>query len=483
MSPWISIRFLQTQSDERLLAAARDGHEQAFEALVHRYRRPLLRYCRRMLLPEAAADDAVQQGLLKAWLALQQGTEVREARAWLYRVVHNAAVDALRSSRYDHEQLSDSLHGATAPYSDVERRIAVRQALAGLAALPELQRAALLRTAIEGHSHEEVAAALGLSDDSVRGLVYRARATLRASATAITPTAVVAWLADAGRRTVPLAERLGAAGAGGGSDAGGALLKGGVAMLTAGVLVAGAAAVHPQVASRAHHRGPGMTANQLGAGTAAYQGARTQHQGPGISPNPPRDPASAHDSARASGIGNVGHAGAGGTAASSNPAEGSARERRFAISVAPSHQSPYRGQRSSQPGASGGKSPTTAGNAPLGGEAAQTAPDSATGRSRGSRDSQGVGDSSYAGRDPTRDGSNEGTDRGAGSDAAGSPDAGTPNAAGANAAGANAGYGDPGNDDAGYGAPGNHPGNEAREPVRQGQEENRDQAARASRDQ
>ena len=44
--------LLRTQSDERLAALAREGHERAFEAIVERYRRPLMRACRRVL-PEA----------------------------------------------------------------------------------------------------------------------------------------------------------------------------------------------------------------------------------------------------------------------------------------------------------------------------------------------------------------------------------------------------------------------------------------------
>lgn len=246
MSPRLPLCLLQTQSDARLVSAAREGHERAFEALVLRYRRPLLLYCRRLLLPEARAEDALQQGLLQAWLALRRGSEVREARAWLYRIVHNAAVDALRTSGYDHEQLRDSLRGATAPQSDIERRIAVRQALAGLSALPEMQREALLRNAIYGHSYEQVAAAMGVTDGAVRGLIYRGRTALRAAATAITPPPVVAWVADAGRRSAPLAQRLEGVGASGGTAAAGALVKGGAAVLTAGALLAGAATVqHP----------------------------------------------------------------------------------------------------------------------------------------------------------------------------------------------------------------------------------------------
>jgi RNA polymerase sigma factor (sigma-70 family) len=274
MSPFISVRLLQTQSDERLLAAAREGHERAFEALVQRYRKPLLRYCRRLLLPAARAEDVVQQALLQAWLALQRGAEVRDARAWLFRVTHNAAIDSLRTSGYDHEQLSESLRGASAPESDLERRTAVRQALAGLATLPELQREALLRTAVEGHSHGQVAAALGLTDGAVRGLVYRARATLRASATALTPSPLFAWAASVGHRGGPLAQRLGGVGAAGGAagatGATGALVKGGAAFLTAGALVAGAVTVEHRSSTR---HGPQR------AGSAGPAGAQVVREG------------------------------------------------------------------------------------------------------------------------------------------------------------------------------------------------------------
>ena len=56
--------LLRTQSDARLVALARTGHDRAFEAIVERYRRPLLRACRR-ILPEARAEDALQQALVR----------------------------------------------------------------------------------------------------------------------------------------------------------------------------------------------------------------------------------------------------------------------------------------------------------------------------------------------------------------------------------------------------------------------------------
>ena len=87
-----SIVLLRTQSDSRLVALAREGHERAFEAIVERYRRQLLRTCRRVL-PEARAEDALQQALMAAWHGLERGDEIRGLRPWLHRIAHNNRAD------------------------------------------------------------------------------------------------------------------------------------------------------------------------------------------------------------------------------------------------------------------------------------------------------------------------------------------------------------------------------------------------------
>jgi DNA-directed RNA polymerase specialized sigma24 family protein len=108
MTPILSATLLRTQSDARLVALVRQGHERAFEAIVERYRRPLHRHVRRML-PEARAEDALQQTLLKAWTTLQDGAEVRDLRPWLYRIAQNTALDTLKRAGYDYDELSESL--------------------------------------------------------------------------------------------------------------------------------------------------------------------------------------------------------------------------------------------------------------------------------------------------------------------------------------------------------------------------------------
>src|SRR4051812_45721215 len=158
--------LLRLQSDDRLVTLARDGHEQAFAAVVERYRAPLERYARRIAGPERA-EDAVQQAFVSAHRALVSHPEGSiELRPWLYRIVHNASLNQLRGAR-DEAPLDAAVHAAL-PDDAIERREQLREALDAVAALPPTQRDAILLREIEGRSHEEIATALGVTKGAAR---------------------------------------------------------------------------------------------------------------------------------------------------------------------------------------------------------------------------------------------------------------------------------------------------------------------------
>ncbi|MDA0166159.1 sigma-70 family RNA polymerase sigma factor [Solirubrobacter ginsenosidimutans] len=189
--------LLRTQSDERLVALARAGHERAFETIVRRYRRPLLAACRRMV-NDGRAEDVLQQALLSAWSGLRRGDDVRDLRAWLFRIMRNAALSHRRRAGHAGAQLVETLSMAASPQEEAERREVVQETLETIAALPPRQREALLRIAVQGASQDEVAEDLGVSRIAVRQLVHRARTSVRAAATALLPFPLIGWAAGAG---------------------------------------------------------------------------------------------------------------------------------------------------------------------------------------------------------------------------------------------------------------------------------------------
>ena len=200
--------LLRTQSDERLVDLVRAGNDAAFEAIVARYRKPLLRYCTRFL-GEPRAEDVVQQALVSAYASLRSSEGAMSLRSWLYRIAHNTALNALRDRALGHEELSESLDGVDRPDQLLESGERFRDVMVAVAALPERQRDAIVLREMEGRSYEEIAAELGVSGGAVRQLLHRGRSSLRAGMAAITPFGLLI--------RVPLG-----AGSGGGSEAVGA---------------------------------------------------------------------------------------------------------------------------------------------------------------------------------------------------------------------------------------------------------------------
>ncbi|MFL5780025.1 MAG: RNA polymerase sigma factor [Thermoleophilaceae bacterium] len=228
--------LLHTQTDERLVDLTRAGNGRAFEAIVARYRRQLLRYCARILPPERA-EDAVQQAFLNAYKAILADEAELKLRPWLYRIAHNAALNLLRQNGWNYDQIPEDFDGVMQPPQAVEQSERIRQVVRNVQELPERQRDAIVLREMEGRSYEEIALALGVSDGAVRQLLNRARTTLRAAATAITPPQLVSRIAERAAMDSPATRiaEISAAGAGGAMT----LAKFGTVVVVAGAVAGG----------------------------------------------------------------------------------------------------------------------------------------------------------------------------------------------------------------------------------------------------
>jgi RNA polymerase sigma factor (sigma-70 family) len=236
--------LLHTQSDERLVDLARAGNDRAFEAVVTRYRRPLLRYCRRLLPPERA-EDAVQQTFLNAYRAIGAGEAELNLKPWLYRIAHNASISLLRQNGWTHEQLDEQFDGVEQPPQAVENSERMREVVRAVKQLPERQRDAVVLRELEGRSYEEIAVTLGVSGGAVRQLLNRARTNLRAAATAVTPFEIAGWAAARGPTAVPAGERIAELCTGAGAGGLAAAAKLGTALVVAGAVAGGATGAGP----------------------------------------------------------------------------------------------------------------------------------------------------------------------------------------------------------------------------------------------
>ena len=227
--------MLRSQSDERLVDLVRAGNDRAFEAIVHRYRRQLLRYCGRFLTGPRA-EDAVQQAFMNAYQAMKADERHIDLRPWLYRIAHNTSLNVLRSALPGGEEpISDEIDGVERPDQAAERRQSLADVVAAVQALPPRQRDALILHELEGRTYEQIAAELKVSGGAVRQLLSRARTTLRAGATAVVPEGLLVRLTSSSSE--PIAARVGELVLAGGGVA--VAAKVGTAVVVAGAVAIG----------------------------------------------------------------------------------------------------------------------------------------------------------------------------------------------------------------------------------------------------
>jgi RNA polymerase sigma factor (sigma-70 family) len=228
---------LRAQPDRRLVTLVREGYEAGFEEIVRRYGRPLARYAASIV--GSRSEDVTQDAFSKALTAMRRDDNEIDLRPWLYRIVRNTALNDLRDRPPTAEILEEAIAARRGTAAEVEQREELRELIDRLQALPERQRAAIVMRELEGLSHEEIAAALGLSGGAARQVIFRAREALRSGAGLLVPLPLMRLLLEYGQEATASAGLLAAGGAAGG--AGTALKAGAVAVIIAGSVGTGLA--------------------------------------------------------------------------------------------------------------------------------------------------------------------------------------------------------------------------------------------------
>jgi RNA polymerase sigma factor (sigma-70 family) len=238
---------LRAQPDRRLVSLVRDGYEATFEEIVRRYGKSLTRYAGAIV--GAQGEDVAQDAFAKALLALRRDGADVELRPWLFRIVRNTALNELRDRPASAEALAEEIAGGSSPSQVLERREELADLMRRLQALPDAQRAAIVMREMEGLSHDEIAAALGLSDGAARQAIFRARRALRDGAGMLLPLPLLKALL-AGAATTQIEAAAGTAGLGGAAGAGLALKAATATVLVAGAVGAGVAIDHSHEGTR-----------------------------------------------------------------------------------------------------------------------------------------------------------------------------------------------------------------------------------------
>ena len=149
--------------------------------LFLRYYRPLCLYALHYLQDADAVEDIVQESFTAFWQKSAGPEEIGSPGSYLYRMVRNRCIDALRRQDRDGERIRpEDLSGEITDEQAVDRSAVEARLWEAVGRLPRARRELLLMSKRDGMSYEQIAQAKGLSVNTVRNQISRALKALRA---------------------------------------------------------------------------------------------------------------------------------------------------------------------------------------------------------------------------------------------------------------------------------------------------------------
>ena len=150
--------------------------------LFRLYYRPLCLYAARFVRDADAVEDLVQAAFVALWERVQGGGRSPDSpKAYLYRMVHNRCIDAIRQAgkEADGSVPVEMLAEDVPDEETVDRSFVCARLWTAIDALPPKRREILLLSKRDGLSHAEIAARMGISESTVHNQLTKALQTLR----------------------------------------------------------------------------------------------------------------------------------------------------------------------------------------------------------------------------------------------------------------------------------------------------------------
>lgn len=143
----------------------------------------IFRLALRITLNRAEAEDVTQDVILRVWEQRETLSELRSLEAYVLTAARNLALDRMAKSENANVSLdevqTDAFSGAPRPDENMERQERLNRVHEIMSGLPEAQRTALQLRDVEGHSYQETADIMDITEANVKVLIYRARQAVK----------------------------------------------------------------------------------------------------------------------------------------------------------------------------------------------------------------------------------------------------------------------------------------------------------------
>ena len=159
----------------------RDEAEKVFTEIFHEYADAIFRHCAFKVMDRLLGHDLTQETFLRIWKQIEQGKEIENMRAFLYKVADNLVIDHVRKKKpLSLDQLQEQ--GFDPGHDELpttQNRMEVTRALEALHKLEADYRQVIHLRYVEGLSVSEIATMTGEPPNTVSVRIHRGLQQLR----------------------------------------------------------------------------------------------------------------------------------------------------------------------------------------------------------------------------------------------------------------------------------------------------------------
>ena len=141
----------------------------------------LYRLAKRLLVSKEEAEDTVQEVFLRLWSKKENLDEIRSIEGFAMVITKNLCFDKLKSKRRNTEEISDTKMNVVqkTPYNEMEMTDSINRINKIIKQLPDQQKIIIHLRDVEGYEFEEIAEVTGLTVNTIRVNLSRARKKVR----------------------------------------------------------------------------------------------------------------------------------------------------------------------------------------------------------------------------------------------------------------------------------------------------------------
>jgi RNA polymerase sigma-70 factor (ECF subfamily) len=166
--------YLQETS---LILACKQGRREAQNILYKKFGGKMFAVCKRYLTNAMDAEDVLMEGFLKVFLGIRDYNEEGSFEGWMRRIFVNECLMKLRKRKIEFSLADEAI--LVAEPATILEQLSSEEIQQLIIQLPDGFRTVFNLYAIEGYTHAEIAAQLGISEGTSKSQLSRARVLLQ----------------------------------------------------------------------------------------------------------------------------------------------------------------------------------------------------------------------------------------------------------------------------------------------------------------